>query len=122
MKEVAEKTANIAIPWFDETSTPHGLAKVLLTLTKDRNAHTLFELGCCYATIGLLGPARKHLCEAARLFQAWYDEFPECAWALVERDLAEQLGSAITDSAHVSLLSEWRKQTILNLKLDKLYR
>lgn len=120
MLEVCEKTSNIALPWFDATSTVLGLAEELVGLTKYGNPHTLFELGCCYVTAGNLAAARDPLREAIRQFQQAYDEMPERTWALRERSLAEELVAAIANGTHASLLSRWRDQTFVNLKLDKL--
>jgi hypothetical protein len=120
MLEVCEKTSNIALPWFDATSTVLGLAEELVGLAKYGNPHTFFELGCCFATAGNLAAARDALREAIRQFQQAYDEMPERSWALRERSLAEELVAAIANGTHASLLSRWRDQTFVNLKLDKL--
>lgn len=119
MQDVCDKTRNIALPWFDSTSSAMGLAQELVNLAENRNPHTFFELGCCYATAGDLAEAIAPLQEAIRLFQKSYDEMPERTWALRERSLAENLVAAIADGTHASLLSSWRDQSVVNLKLEK---
>jgi hypothetical protein len=119
MQDVCDKTRTIALPWFDSTSTAIGLARELVSLAEHGNPHTFFELGCCYATAGDLAAASAPLQEAMRLFQKSYDEMPERTWALRERRLAEMLVAAVADGSHASLLSSWRDQSVVNLKLEK---
>jgi hypothetical protein len=124
--DICDKTRNIALPWFESTSTALGLARELIILTEDkahpaqyRNPHSFFELGCCYVTAGDPAAAITPLKEAIREFQRAYDEMTERTWALRERALAEQLLAAIASDAHGILLRSWRDQTIVNLKLAK---
>ncbi len=119
MQDVCDKTRIIALPWLDSTSSAMGLAQELVNLAEHGNPHMRFELGCCYATVGDLAEANAPLQEAIRLFQKSYDEMPERTWALRERSLAEYLVAALADGTHASLLSSWRDQSVLNLKLDK---
>lgn len=119
MRDVCEKTKNIALPWFDSTSSAMALAQELANHADHRNPHTHFEMGCCYATEGNLADAIAPLQEAIRLFQNSYDEMPECAWAIRERSLAENLVASIADGTHASLLSSWRNQSVVNLQLKK---
>ncbi len=120
MREVCDKTANIAVPWFESTSTALGLARELVALAEDGNPHTFFELACCYVTAGDVAAAASPLQEGIRRFQQAYDEMPQRSWALRERSLAEELVAAIANDSHASLLSRWRDQTVVNLKLDKI--
>jgi Domain of unknown function (DUF4304) len=120
MQDVCDKTKKIALPWFDSTSSAMGLAQELVQLAEHANPHAFFELGCCHATAGNLAEAIGPLREAIRLFQKSYDEMPERTWARSERSLAESLVAAIADGTHESLLSRWRDQSVVNLKLDKI--
>lgn len=117
MQDVRERVVNIALPWFDSTSTAQGLAKELDKL-ENVNAHTLFELGCCHATADDIDAAGPPLQQAIRIFQEWYDEMPQRKWALSERALVEELVRGIADRSYRSLLSSWREQTVTNLKLS----
>jgi hypothetical protein len=119
MHDICHKTRNIALPWFDSTSTALGLASELLDLAIHGNPHTFFELGCCYATAGDLAAARAPTREAIHRFQKAFDEMPERTWALRERLLAEELVAALGNGMHASLLSRWTDQTAANLKLEK---
>ncbi|MBL9092285.1 MAG: DUF4304 domain-containing protein [Planctomycetaceae bacterium] len=118
MQDVCEKTRNIALPWFDTTSSALGLAQELADISRDGNPHTFFELGCCYATAGHIAEAVASLHEATRLFQKSYDEMPQRTWALKERAMAEALLAAIADGTQSRLLSSWRDQSMGNLKLS----
>ena len=119
MRDICDKTRNIALPWFDSTSTALGLAHELVNLVDHGNPHTFFELGCCYVTAGDLAAASVPLGETIRCFQKAFDEMPKRTWALQERSLAEELMAAIGNGTHASLLSRWRDQTVANLKLEK---
>src|SRR5262245_2151387 len=125
MLDICDKTRNIALPWFESTSTALGLARELVILTEDRNLtqyrnpNSFFELGCCYVTARDPTAAIAPLQEAIRGFQQAYDEMTERTWALRESSLAEQLLAAIANGSHASLLQSWRDQTIVNLKLAK---
>lgn len=116
--DVRKKIMDIALPWFDFTSTALGLAMELGKLTDHGNPHTFFELGCCYAVVDDIDAARSPLRHAIQLFQASYDEMPQRTWALKERVLAEELVNAMANRSHASLLSAWRDQTEKNLKLS----
>jgi hypothetical protein len=120
MKEICDKTTSIALPWFDSTSDARGLAQELAKLAEHENPHTFFELGCCYATADQLTAASAPLEDAIRGFQKTYDEVPGCTWALAERSRAEELVTAIANGTHATLLSQWRRQTVVNLKLENL--
>jgi hypothetical protein len=121
MKDDCEKTRSVALPWFEATSTSLGLAQEIVAgLTPNDNPHTFLELGCCYATAGDLQSAEEMLRRAVSGFQNAYDEMPERDWALAERSRAEQLASALANRSHASLLSQWRDQTIVKLKLHRL--
>jgi hypothetical protein len=119
MREICDMTKKIALPWFDSTSSALGLAKKLVVLARDKGPHTLFELGCCYATAGDLAAAKAPLQEAIGQFQQEFDETLENTWALEERSLAEELVAAIAGGTQERLLSRWRDQTAANLKLEK---
>jgi Domain of unknown function (DUF4304) len=119
MKEICDTTRNIAIPWFNSTSTDLGLARELTFLTEHGNAHTFFELGCCYVTAADLPAASTPLQEAIRRFQNIYDANSQCTWAMKERLLAEELVAALASGTYASLLSRWREQTVANLSLKK---
>lgn len=119
MQEIRDQTKNIALPWFDSTSSPLGLARELIVLAEHGNPHTFLELGCCYVSAGDLAAATAPLQEAIRRFQQAYAEMPQRTWALKERTLAEELVAAIANGTHESLLSSWRDQTVANLKLAK---
>lgn len=118
MQDVREKVMQIVLPLFDSTSTAQGLAAELEIGKKHGNPHTYFELGCCYATVGDSSSALVPLREAIELFQKAYDEMPQRTWALSERSLAEELVGAIADGSYSSVLSNWREQTVTNLKLS----
>jgi hypothetical protein len=119
MQAICKETKNFAFPWFDSTSTAPGLAQELVNQAEHGNLLTFFELGCCYATAGDLAAANAPLREAILRFQKSHDEMPERTWALTERWLAEELIAAIENGTHAHLLSKWRDQTVLNLKLEK---
>jgi hypothetical protein len=119
MQEICDQAKNIALPWFDSTSSALGLAQKLVVLAEHENPHTFFELGCCYATAGDLVAANAPLQEAIRLFQQAYDDTPACAWAMEERSLAEELVAAMAGGTQERLLSRWRDRTAANLKLEK---
>lgn len=119
MLDICDKTKTIAMPWFQKTSTATKLAEELAILAHHGNPHTFFDLGCCYATANNLAAATDPLREAIKRFQQTYDEFPKRTWAMKERSLAEELIAAIRNGTSTSLLSQWREQTAVNLRLTK---
>jgi hypothetical protein len=127
MQVVCAQTRNIAMPWFQSTSTALGLARELEILKGPNKSHNFFELGCCYATAGELTAATVNLQEAVRRFQSCHDDFQKTylhlsplTWALLERSLADELLRAVQDGTYSSVLSRWKEQTVVNLKLSKL--
>lgn len=120
MLDICSKLIDVALPWFETTATVLGLAGELGTRAGDGNPHTYFELGCCFVTAGDLAAARSPLQEAVRRFGQSYDDIPQRTWALKERNLAQELISAVEGGSHANLLATWREQTIANLKLEKI--
>lgn len=120
MREVCEKTGDVAIPWFEATSSTAGLADELLVIARGGNPHTFFELGCCYAVSGDLEAATPILRQAIHGFQTAFEEMPKRTWAERERLRAQELVDAIAVRKHQSLLTKWQAETIRTLKLEKL--
>jgi hypothetical protein len=120
VQEICDKTRRIAIPWFESTSTPVGLAQELVIwATRLRDVQTLFDLACCYVTAGDLTAAIKSLQEAIGMSYGRGDAF--CFFeeyvryresALKKRALAEELVAAIANGTHENLLSRWRNQNL----------
>lgn len=118
MLDVRERMMNVALPWFDATSTPIGLAEELVKMGHGHPS-TLFELGCCYATTGNLEAAKASLREAMRIFKESYNTALHHEWMLGETTQIESLLAAIANGSHANLLSDWKEQTVTRLKLSE---
>jgi len=118
MQDVCERIRSIALPWFDSTSAPLGLAEELVK-NGHGHPHAFFELGCCYATAGDLESACASLREALRILMEFYNTELHREWVLRESAQIEDLLAAIARGSHANLLASWKEQNFTKSMLSR---
>ncbi len=120
MQEVRDIVTTFAIPWFEKTVTPLGLADELFKLLDARHVHAPFDLALCYIAANDLSIAKMYLQAAIKQYQKTHDEMPIKTWALDLKAKSQLLLDAVESGTHQALLAQWKTRTIKNLKLEKL--
>jgi len=82
--------------------------------------HMDFDLACAFCLNGKPAYAIKH-CKAAQMkYEIVYSKNSASAWALKGSSRAKLLLSKLGNSSELTILAEWKKQTIDALKINKL--
>lgn len=115
MREVIERVAAQALPFFEATSSATGLYGHLAQASWGSQHHLELARGACAAWLGDRARAREHLCLATALYEEdgldWCAQYREQALALLD---------AIAQGSHAALLRTWRAETVRGLKLGGL--